>query len=884
EAVGDLQRSAALWAGEARDLAWEAKTINATGAILERLNRTGEARSAYQRALDIARKIGDESMQASALSNLGLLASDEGEPRKAIELQLQALELARKAGKPEQMILSNLGYAYKQVSENQRAIDFYKKTLETARSAGDGKLEALAFNQLADLYSTLGDFEKSLSQYQAALALNRATGDRPDEARTLANLGTVFEHLGRFEEARSSYQRALRLAREVKDEETQTQALISQASLALKLGQPAQALKLAQQTVPLAQGSHEREAASHFALGLAYGGLSDPPAARRELQAALALDHQWGDLPAEADATLALARLEKDAGDLPAALTRVRSALDIVESLRARVVDQGLRTSFSAARQDYYELQIETLMALQDQRPREEAFAADALKASEGARARTLLEVLKESEADVREGADPDLVQRERQAGEEVNHQEWARVKLLGQEKPDRAKLEEAGQRVEEALDEYQRVQASLRESSPRYAALTQPQPLGVAAIQAELLDGQALLLEYSLGAKRSYLWVVGPHSLQGFKLPGRDTIEKTARHYYEMLTVRNARQPDESLPKWKARIAAGDVEAERAGRQLSRLILQPAAQLLRDQPLLVVSDGALQYIPFAALPVPGSGEPLGTRHEVVSLPSATALAALRRELRERTPAPRELAVFADPVFQRSDPRLKLLQIGPLGQKGPPPQSPLRSAARTDRDTLDVSLLRRLPFSEKEAETIAALLPAAQVFRATGFDASRSKVTGSELKGFRKLHFATHGVLDSRHPELSGLVLSLYDEHGRPQDGVLRLNDIYNLRLGADLVVLSACRTALGKEVRGEGLIGLTRGFMYAGAARVLATLWSVEDQATAELMGNFYRGMLREELSPAAALRKAQLEMRRDPKRRSPYYWAGFSLQGEWK
>jgi len=170
------------------------------------------------------------------------------------------------------------------------------------------------------------------------------------------------------------------------------------------------------------------------------------------------------------------------------------------------------------------------------------------------------------------------------------------------------------------------------------------------------------------------------------------------------------------------------------------------------------------------------------------------------------------------------------------------------------------------------------------VFKAVGFSASRATVEKGGLDRYRNVHFATHGVLNSRHPELSGLVLSLYNEKGEGQDGFLRLNDIYNLRLNADLVVLSACGTALGKEIRGEGLVGLTRGFMYAGASRVLASLWSVEDRATAELMESFYRGMLREKLTPAAALRKAQLEMAQDPRYKSPYYWAGFSLQGEWR
>ncbi len=177
-----------------------------------------------------------------------------------------------------------------------------------------------------------------------------------------------------------------------------------------------------------------------------------------------------------------------------------------------------------------------------------------------------------------------------------------------------------------------------------------------------------------------------------------------------------------------------------------------------------------------------------------------------------------------------------------------------------------------------------AVAPPGQAMMATGFDASRAMATSPELSQYRIVHFATHGVLNDQHPGLSGFILSLVDEQGRPQDGFLRLNDIYNLKLPADLVVLSACNTALGKDVRGEGLVGIVRGFMYAGAARVVASLWKVDDEATAELMKRFYRHMLQKNLPAAAALRAAQVEMWQQKQWRSPYYWAAFALQGEWR
>jgi CHAT domain-containing protein len=374
--------------------------------------------------------------------------------------------------------------------------------------------------------------------------------------------------------------------------------------------------------------------------------------------------------------------------------------------------------------------------------------------------------------------------------------------------------------------------------------------------------------------------------SIETFKLPGRDAIEKVARRYYELLTSRNQRLPNEKLPARKARIARDEAKAEQVARELSGMILRPAERQLGSQPLLIVADGALQYIPFAALPIPSSGAPLATRHEVVSLPSASALAVLRREFSSRPRAPKALAILADPVFEKEDERLVNRPLK-RGRMRLDHRSKVRGEWRPEggREAgVDLSSFRRLPFSSKEANAISAFVRPDQIFKAIGFAASRGTATSGSLAQYRNVHFATHGVLKSDRPELSGLVLSLYNQRGERQDGFLRLNDIYNLQLDADLVVLSACQTALGKEIRGEGLVGLTRGFMYAGTARVLASLWSVEDRATAELMGNFYRGMFREHLSPAAALRKAQLEMARSSSWKSPYYWAGFSLQGEWR
>jgi CHAT domain-containing protein len=241
------------------------------------------------------------------------------------------------------------------------------------------------------------------------------------------------------------------------------------------------------------------------------------------------------------------------------------------------------------------------------------------------------------------------------------------------------------------------------------------------------------------------------------------------------------------------------------------------------------------------------------------------------------------VAVIADPVFSAADERL-----GVHAKTGAVKQVPGDGSADTRliEHLADDSglIIRRLKFTRQEADQILAEAPRAKNFKAVDFKANRAMATGGELSKYRYVHFATHGYIDSDRPDLSAIVLSLVDEEGKPEDGFLRAHDIYNLNLPAEVVVLSACETGLGKQIKGEGLVGLTQGFMYAGARRVVVSLWNVNDKATAELMARFYRGMLRENKTPAAALRTAQLEMSQQGKWRSPYYWAAFVLQGEWK
>jgi CHAT domain-containing protein len=322
-----------------------------------------------------------------------------------------------------------------------------------------------------------------------------------------------------------------------------------------------------------------------------------------------------------------------------------------------------------------------------------------------------------------------------------------------------------------------------------------------------------------------------------------------------------------------RQRVDQSDAEYWQEASRLSEMLLGPVAKRMAGKRILVVADGALQYLPFAALPVPGGrGEPVPmvVEHEIVSLPSASVLAVLRRETKGRKPPGKAVAVLADPVFEPDDPRLRAAASQALSDS---------DARRGDRPSFP-----RLAATRQEADAILAMAAKGMTLRAIDFDASRATAMSPELAQYRIVHFATHGVFDNENPGLSGIILSMFDERGQARDGFLRLHDIYGLRLPAELVVLSACNTALGKQVRGEGLVGIVRGFMYAGAKRVVASLWKVDDEATGELMSRFYLEMLREHQSPAAALRQAQLALWRQNRWRPPFYWAAFVLQGEWR
>jgi CHAT domain-containing protein len=822
-----------------------------------------------------------------------------GESVKALEYYSKSLSVNRSAE-----ILSNVGLLYVHMAQFQKALNSFHESFQLYKSHGDKGGQALVFNNVGLSYLTLGDLDSALDSFTKSLALTRLVRYKYGEAVVLRNIGKVYSAKGQIEKSLPYFNRALALDQEMNDRSGQGVVLTTIAETYSISGDLRKSFDYYDRALPIlrATGDRRHETAALIHMGKAYEQSHETARGMECYKDALSLAQNTEDPFSQAAAMYGIAHVQRDRGNLADGLAEIESAIKIVENLRSSVSDQQLRTTYSSSVREYYELYIDLLMQLEKQDPTK-GYAAKGLEVSEHATARSLLETLHEARAEIRRGADPHLLEREHSLQQLLDGKTDRQIRLLGGEHT-ASQVATVRKEMQELLSEYQDVEAQIRASSPGYAALTQPQPFSLAEIQKQVLDADTLLLEYSLGSERSYLWAVTPDSLASFQLPKGAQVEAAARRVYELLTARNRIEKGGPVLQKTARLKRAEFEYKAASAALSEMVLGPVAKLINGKRLVIVADGALQYVPFGVLPSPrGEGSrsgsaPLIFDNEIVYLPSASVLGLSRRDSPSRRSAPKAVAVLADAVFDPGDARVKstghnLVQQGhspPHSNPGSTPWPASLTESSLIRSVAEVGArgeghhLSRLAFSRQEAESIFAVTPAEQGLQALDFDASRATATSAELSQYRMIHFATHGLLDSEHPELSGLVLSLVDKRGRSVNGFLDLEDVYNLNLSADRVTLSACETGLGKEVKGEGLVGMTRGFMYAGARQVVASLWKVDDAATAELMGRFYKGMLQEGLRPAAALRRAQVEMRKQRQWADPYNWGAFTIQGEWR
>ena len=792
-------------------------------------------------ALQLYRETNNKRGEGLALTALGLWHSHTDEDR-AIQLHSDAIKIFDVIGDQHSkaIALSGLGQVYQNLKDYSQAVYYYNSALELYQNIGALDAMSVATFNVATAQYQSGDLGQALTYYERCLALSRTAGKRRIEAYVLKEITTVYAAQGRHELALQQYQKIQKFYKSISDLRGQAMTLNALGDFYFQIGKKQEAFAVYGQAFPLS----EKMGDNGILLATRYN----------------------------------LARANHALGFHDRALSLIKQSIKLIEDVRANVGSPDFRTSYFSGVRRHYELYIDILMHLDRLRPRE-GFAAEALFVSETSRARSLIDLLNESRANIREGVAQELVERERRLRGLLQSQaEYLMGLSLSGKDP--TEIAEVAAQVGQLRSEYQMVQAQLREQNPRLFAFEQFAPVDLVRIQNELRGSNTMLLEYALGDEHSYLWAVTSNSSHSYELPARKIIEDAAGELYKLITARQG-SDGQTSDDYQAKVDAADnLYAEKASN-LSRMLLGPVAEQLGSQTLVIVTEGALQYIPFEALPVRSvqTAGPVGTSaalidsNEVVVLPSASTLVAIRGVQNDKESPGKLIAIIADPVFSVSDDRVQSDTISPTAA----------TALDQDQETSQKPRFARLPHASEEADEISAVSPRGTTLIAKGFDASRETAMSPKISRAQIVHFATHGFLDSERPEMSGIVLTMLDRNGVRKNGLMPLPDIYSLDLSAELIVLSACQTGLGKDIKGEGLVGLSHSFMSAGANTVVASLWKVDDRATAILMAEFYKGMLQKGMTPSAALRAAKLKMMHNKQWSAPYYWAGFVLQGEY-
>ena len=791
-AAAEAHGEALALAGALEDRRLQTTQSNRLGLVELRLGEPATAQERFEDALALASELGDGRRRASALNNLALVAQTRGEHVEAIARLREALAVVQTenpgAADEHATFRHNLGASLSALGRYDEAFESLAQALERRRRSRVGSVPETQI-LLGWTHFLAGDLESAREVLEQARDRARADGDGRRESWALDRLGSTYRELGRFEDALVAHHDLLERAR--------------RSGNRLDLG------------------------AARANLGWLYTSWGRPREARDQLEEAVRIFESIGDLAAQAHVLAGLAHGQHQLGELRPALASIERARERVETLRTAGRRLGDRFRALPLWQTYDQLHLEVLLELARHEP-DAGWQGRAFEVSDLARSRGLFEILREAGVAPEPAVAPSLAEERRSLGGQLRSIETR----LRDSTPHPAGAVEVLERKRVTLSRrLASIEAEIRAEVPELTELRSPEPLSLAAAQA-LLDDDSVMLGFVLGEERSRLFHLTSTAIEVFDLAPAAELEALAWATWNGFVGSHQEHVRE--------------QSRAASERLSRELLGPVADALEGRRLIVVGDGILHYLPFAALPQPGREALLLDTHEVVYLPSLAVLDLLRQRAAGRS-EPEGVAVLAVPEATSS------------------------------------SGLPDLPHARREAERIHGLASSESLL-AIGAEATLDLLESDRLAGFRILHIAAHGILDEEVPNRSGLLLAPSATGTGPEDGFLSLRQIYSLDLPVEMVVLSSCRSALGAHVRGAGLLGLSRGFFYAGASRLVVSLWDVDDEATAELMIQLHTHLRADPQSPAAALRAAQQDVRRQERWRAPYYWAGFVLRGDWR
>jgi CHAT domain-containing protein/Tfp pilus assembly protein PilF len=829
----DLQTALDLWT-KAGDASAAGRTWIEIGETEVGKADLSESRRSFEKALALCKPVGDIPCEGGAENDRGWLAQQIGDLEQALSSLTRAADDWHRSGEPklEGQTFSNLGLLFWQTGDYQQAIGYYDRAGALLRPR-DRLANARVLNNLGLCYQSLIEHQQAIVYFEQALHEFVEQKSPRDAVRARLNVGRTYMLQGNLKIARGILDTALADANAIPDQLAQADVLDNLGQLRLSNGTASEARTKLDQALTLhrALGDRRMEAYDLYYLGSAANALGDNTAARDNFKKAIEIRQECGLRDASTDSLFALARLEQTAGNADAARELAIRALRIMESVRSQVPGPELRASFYARQRRFFDLLVDLDIADDNSHS-----AADSLLAAEQGRGRALMDLL--AEGKIARPVPSELLTRRASVQRKLD---LLAVRLSSPAPSHPADLRE---QVENLVSEDEEIEARIRQSLTEQKLA---QPLTSIGELQTWLPPESALLEFYLSEKQSYLWLVQAGGLRVFRLPSRAAIEAQCAPVLKLFPAILQRRRSPALQQ----------KLERALKGLSATLLGPLAQTQLPARLILVPDGVLTRVPFAALDL-SPHRRLGLTHDLVQVPSAAYLGVGRRP-RNVADFPKALFAVADPVYAPDDPRVPIqFRSQPVG-----------------------ATLARLPFST-ELDTVAALAPPNRLTIWKGFEASAAPVEKAPLLDYAVLHFSAHAIVDDRIPELSRIALSTVTPTGRPIDGFLRPWQLSQLHLNGSTVVLSACETALGKQVVGEGLDGFTTSLFSAGAAQLVLTLSPVDSEASSEFLSETYRNVFRSRpMAFEHAITLARQTMAASTRWSDPYYWASYVVYG---
>ena len=811
----------------------------------------GESIESFERAIALAKELQSQEHEVKCLRLLSrrYLEMDDFDRYKS--LSETALEIARSLNheKEQGRCLFNIGYYYGALEDYSQALRHYEEALRKARIAEDHGDESDCLTNISNIYRRLGDFDKALEYLRQVLRIDREVlEDEAYVAIDLNSIGVTYQkkalQSGKSEDldrALENYEESLRIARRIKEDEIEIKALNNIGMVYVDSGRFPEALEYFNLALARAEEIQDIEETANILvnIGIVYSRQEKFDLAVESLQKALDAANQTSKENTLWEAHFEIANTYMRRGDYQKSLENYESSVEHLEKIRSRIQLEELKASYLGTdkRIETYQNVVDLLYKLSRLEP-EKVYGREAFHFLERAKARAFLDRLEVSKVNIARGVDRDLIIQEDDLMKEISalNSELFRPELSDPEKEDiREKLKQSEDRLEA-------LKRTIRISSPAYANLKYPQIISLEQTQSQLLDSETAFLEYSLGEASSYAFIITRKGLKMFPLQPARIIRSQVREYLQAISARE--NQDFSL-----------------GHELFRTLVLPGLNE-KIRKMIIIPDDILHYLPFETLLSRDEDDSwLVKDYKIAYAPSISSLREIIQQEGERVrKRPRDILAFGDPYF------------------GPEAEGKEAEDAEKAASSAASSRFPRLKYSGQEIEKISALFKKENVSLFKREEATEERLKTLNLNDYKILHFATHCIIDDIKPDRSSIVFSVGS--ASREDEILQMREVFHLKLNSDLVTLSACQTGLGQLIRGEGVVGLSRAFFYAGASSALISLWAVHDQATSQFMERYYFH-LRESHSVMDALQETKLEMIDSGILSHPYYWAPFIVTG---